>query len=136
MCAALLVCKIENKEAPMSKYQLVAAVLAALSGLHAQAASFDCTKASARVERMICADISLSRLDDAMDQTYGRMRAAQREDAGADGWLKKTQREWLRRRNACDMPQCVRDAYVSRIEEVCGMPVASGVHPGCPEVAQ
>ena len=76
---------------------MVAAVLATQAG----AASFDCTKAATRVERMICADISLSRLDDVMSQTYGQMRMAQSADAGASAWLKKTQREWIKQRNAC-----------------------------------
>jgi uncharacterized protein len=117
----------------MSIRRIVAVVAAALA-TQAGAASFDCTKASTRVERMICADISLSRLDDAMSQTYGQMRMAQSADAGASAWLKKTQREWLKQRNACDAPACVREAYMVRLEEVCGMPVANGVHPGCTEV--
>ena len=118
----------------MPKKMICAVLLAAATG--AQAASFDCTKAATRIEKMICADISLSRLDDAMAQTYSSMRAAQDGNAGASAWLKKTQREWLKQRNACDSPTCVREAYLSRIEDVCGMPVAFGVHPGCPEVAQ
>ena len=111
----------------------VAAALMAAMAAQAGAASFDCARAAARVERMICADISLSRLDDEMAQAYGQMRAAQSADAGAGAWLKKTQREWIRQRNACAEPACVREAYVARIEEVCGMPVATGVHPGCRE---
>jgi len=119
----------------MSIRRIVAVVAAALA-TQAGAASFDCTQAGTRVERMICADISLSRLDDAMSQTYGQMRMAQSADAGASAWLKKTQREWLKQRNACDASACVREAYLSRIDDVCGMPVASGAHPGCPEVDQ
>lgn len=118
----------------MEVRKLAAAFVAAWATSQAGAASFDCTKAGTRVERMICADISLSRLDDAMSQTYGQMRVAQSADAGASAWLKTTQREWLKQRNACDAPACVRAAYLSRIDEVCGMPVASGTHPGCPEV--
>lgn len=112
----------------------VAAALVAAVATQAGAASFDCARAAARVERMICADISLSRLDDEMGQIYRRMMAAQGENPDASAWLKRTQRDWLKQRNACAAPACVREAYVARIEEVCGMPVASGVHPGCAEV--
>jgi uncharacterized protein len=43
---------------------------------HALAASFDCAKASTRVERLICADKDVSALDDRLASTYRLAKAA------------------------------------------------------------
>jgi uncharacterized protein len=92
--------------------------------------SFDCSKASTPVEKMICSDSLLGRLDVALTNNYKMMMAANIGD-GAKQHLKTTQREWLTRRNGCADRDCLEAAYRSRIDEICDYPVVSGVHPMC-----
>lgn len=103
----------------------VGLVLASALNISA-AASFDCTKASTRVEKMICADISLSRLDDKMAMAYRTTALPPIGDPSAAAWLKKTQREWLKQRNACETSTCLRDVYATRIDDLCSMPAIVG----------
>lgn len=98
--------------------------------LNAQAVSFDCNKASTTVEKEICSDPLLGKLDDALAQNYKHMLAANIGD-GARQDLKATQRKWLAIRNKCTNKSCLVDAYRQRVDEVCDYPVISGVHPGC-----
>jgi uncharacterized protein len=68
----------------------------------AQAASFDCNKATTRVEQAICGDQSLSTLDDQLGQIYRAYEQAL-PDAEA-GVLLTIQRKWLDDRVAeCDV---------------------------------
>ena len=94
------------------------------------APSFDCAKASTVVERMICADSSLGNLDGVLAQNYRAMLAADIGD-GARGALKQSQRDWNARKNACDDVECVRALYLTRVDEVCDIPVLGGAHPEC-----
>ena len=59
----------------------------------AQAASFDCAKAKTRVERLVCADPELSRLDEAMALAY--RDALLVWDGKIAGYVKMTQRGWV-----------------------------------------
>ncbi|MFP3802310.1 hypothetical protein SB764_39470, partial [Paraburkholderia sp. SIMBA_027] len=70
---------------PAIVHAVVCAVLASASFLPIQAAhaaGFDCKAAKTHVEHLICADPSLSRLDDQMKDLYDRIQA---ETAGRDG---------------------------------------------------
>jgi uncharacterized protein YecT (DUF1311 family) len=96
-------------------------------------ASFDCRKASTFVEEAICNDAILSRLDDALGENYRYMKAANIGD-GALNHLVETQRQWLKNRNRCQTRNCIFNAYISRVDEVCDYPVISGIHPGCTTV--
>lgn len=102
----------------------------ALSCSTAHAVSFDCTKASTFVEKAICIDPLLGKLDDALSANYTHMRASNIGD-GARKDLKTTQQKWLSERNKCTTSECVTSAYRKRIDEVCEYPVISGIHPGC-----
>ncbi len=82
------------------------------------AASFDCSKASTQVERLICADPTLSDLDDRLAQAY---RAAAGRP-GADA-VRAGQRRWLKEvRNRCQDISCLMEAYNARIRDVSGAP--------------
>lgn len=94
------------------------------------AVSFDCNKASTLVEKEICSDTSLGKLDDALAQNYKHMLAANIGD-GARKDLRATQKEWLSVRNKCANTACVVDAYRKRVDEVCEYPVIAGIHPVC-----
>jgi len=79
------------------------AMLTALPHAQAQEASFDCDKATAPVEKMICRDWVLARLDKSLADAYrDRRKALASADAEA---LTRQQREWLRGRlERCAIP--------------------------------
>lgn len=101
-----------------------------LLSLNSSAASFDCNKASTAIEREICGDYLLGKLDDALTQNYKHMLSANIGD-GAKNDLKSTQKKWLAVRNKCTSKACLVDAYRQRVDEVCEYPVISGAHPMC-----
>lgn len=125
----------QEAQADTSELAIASAELPAESSVpqaqKASTPSFDCAKASTLVESTICADPLLARLDAALAKTYGDIRAS---DIGEDArsYLRTTQREWIRERNECSDVRCIETAYRNRIDEVCGTPVLSGVHPACP----
>jgi uncharacterized protein len=105
---------------------LIIALLMASSVAHAT--SFNCAKASTYVEKAICSDATLGKLDDALTQNYNAMRASDLDDGAA---LKKEQRAWIAQRNKCATDQCLVDLYRKRIDAVCDAPVVNGVHAAC-----
>lgn len=79
------------------------------------AASFDCAKASTAVEKTICGDVELSKLDEALVAAYARVLA----QATVPNSLRSEQRKWLRDiRDACPDAACVKAAYETRIAEL------------------
>ena len=96
----------------------------------ADAASFDCTKAGTAIEKQICADPLLSKLDDALGYNYSRMNRADIGE-GAKKELKVKQMNWLKARNKCQTKKCIEDAYINRLDAICEYPVISGAHPTC-----
>lgn len=78
------------------------------------ATSFDCTKAWHRVEKVICADPHLSKLDSELGQLYVRI--------DKDKHLKQQQRIWILSRNQCvtskDVKRCVASSYETRITQL------------------
>lgn len=101
----------------------------------AKGASFDCAKAGTAIEKQICADPFLSKLDDALGSNYRRMNAVNIGD-GARKDLRLKQIEWLKFRNKCQSKSCLVDAYLNRIDEICTYPVLTGFHPGCIESSE
>lgn len=76
------------------------AIAAALLAPSLHAASFDCAKASSRVEKAICANPALGKLDDDIAAAYAAARAGLDE-----AWrpkLLRSQREWLAARASSD----------------------------------
>jgi uncharacterized protein len=85
------------------------------------AASFDCGKAASEVEKMICSNDELSKLDESLNKAY--LRVLKRND------IKKQtierQRQWLKNeRNSCRDAECLKKAYESRIGELESQPDA------------
>ncbi len=79
----------------------------------ALAVSFDCTNASSRVEKLICTDSDLSRLDDGLAAEYRAIRRMGFLDSQV-----KPQRTWVIKRNTCSDKACVQALYESRIAEL------------------
>lgn len=92
--------------------RLVFLTLLFLSGT-SQGASFDCGKASSRVERLICANNDISALDDLLSEIY----VAEVERAEIAG-LRASQKSWLSTRNSCADVSCVSFQYEQRIAEL------------------
>jgi uncharacterized protein YecT (DUF1311 family) len=79
------------------------------------AASFDCSKATSEVEKIICANDELSRLDDSLMKAYQRVldRTRKKEE------MIESQNQWLENeRNECQDAKCIRKAYEMRINEL------------------
>ncbi len=89
----------------------------------AEGASFDCAKASTKVEHIICDDPELSSQDDEMADKF---KSAQR-GASDRAELVRGQRQWLSKRNACLDVACVKDAYESRLSELSVVPKGAEV---------
>lgn len=80
----------------------------------AGAASFDCGKAGAAVEHMICDRPYISQLDDELNAAYQELL----QDKTHADKNKQLQRQWMSVRNACEEPGCVADTYISRLQEI------------------
>lgn len=89
----------------------LALILLILSVRHAEAASFDCTKATSISEKTVCSDPELSRLDDALTATY---RSALNRVSDQKSLLNE-QKHWLQIRDSCDTHRCTREVYERRI---------------------
>lgn len=74
-------------------------------------ASFDCTKATTEIEKMICSNTELSKLDQVMAETYN---AALLKSTEANA-LKNRQRQWLKDLRYCKTSNCLQGAYDARI---------------------
>jgi len=69
----------------------------------AHAASFDCTKAGTAIEKMICGDDALSKLDEDLNAAY---KTALQDTQHAEA-TRQAQKQWLKTRNACQDNACV-----------------------------
>ncbi len=87
-----------------------------LIGAHlSAAASFDCSKAATKQEKLICSDQQLSTADDELARTY---RSALEWSSDKEG-LKKEQQSWIKTRRSVsqDAPSMLKP-YNSRIAEL------------------
>lgn len=72
---------------------------------------FDCQRARTPVERLVCDDPELARADARMVTAYTALTQRWEEDRS----LRRTQRRWLRERNACGADAaCLAVAYAAR----------------------
>ncbi len=83
-------------------------------GQYAIGASFDCGKARSSMEKLICSDEKLSKLDEELDAAYKHALAI----SGSKSVIKQWQRDWLRSYDVtgCKDAQCLSGAFASRIE--------------------
>ncbi len=93
---------------------IIGAMIALAFSASVQAASFDCAKASTKVEHIICDNHEISRLDEDMAATY---KAATQDKAKAES-VRQAQKQWLKERNACPDLACIRNAYVARLKRL------------------
>lgn len=83
-------------------------------GESAIAASFDCVKAQTHVEKMICADAELSKLDREMAATFAEARKTKNKGEV----VKQEQMQWLKARNDCNDVGCLKTEYRNRISNL------------------
>ena len=81
----------------------------------ANAASFDCNKATTSVEKRICANTQLSNLDSTLDSAY---RLVLRSDFPNKDEVRREQKAWLAERNRCTSDDCIQFAYEARITKL------------------
>lgn len=93
--------------------------------LSAQAASFDCRKAGTQIEKFICADAELSKLDEQLSAAY---KTALQDEKQADT-VKQAQKQWIWGRNGCPTSDCLKKTYQARIHELTGTPVEAETLP-------
>lgn len=85
------------------------AALGVYSATPALAASFDCARASSKLEKMICANAALGAADETMAVVYKKALSV-----GGDA-VKAEQKGWLKSRNACRDEACVLGSYRDRL---------------------
>ena len=93
-------------------FRLLAIVVTCAICTLAYGASFNCGQAKTLVEKSICANPSLSQLDDSMAVTYKNALTLGGEK------VRVGQRVWLRERDKCKDENCIRDKYQERIAEL------------------
>lgn len=81
----------------------------------AHAASFDCGKATSKVEKIICEDPALSSLDEELGRVYQKALS----DSSNATQLIARQKQWLKDgRNKCGDRTCLKLMYPNRIYEL------------------
>jgi uncharacterized protein YecT (DUF1311 family) len=73
--------------------------------------SFDCKKATTRVEKLICANPELSNLDAVLAELY-------KEAVSKDRSIRDDQRAWNTEKNKCADVDCLKTAYQDRNSEL------------------
>lgn len=119
---ALRVCK-ENPTALMGKVQDAPAPVMPVAPLmspkvemsNSFSPSFDCAKASTGIEKLICRDRDLSKLDVDLSIAYAKAR----ENSVNPNKVQSEQIYWIKSsRNACSDKSCLMTVYKQRIAEV------------------
>ena len=85
---------------------------------HSYSASFDCSKASTEVEKTICDNEWLGRLDEELSFFYNKLRESSSQEESSN--LLREQREWIQERNkicetAYNKKSCLSDRYRKRV---------------------
>jgi len=112
----------------MSRYLLLLVLITSL----VNAASFDCKKASTKIEKKICSDANLSHLDSKLAQTYKDLKTeikhnqiSQYNRNSLMHFFILKQKKWLKNRDksckkykADELKSCLMDHYSTRIEKL------------------
>lgn len=93
-------------------------------------ASFDCTKASTDVEKIICNTSYISDLDIRLGNEY-RLLMSSDISSNIKNELLRSQREWLIDRNKCVDADCLSEQYTYRISQLCIYSFNFGLNPNC-----
>jgi len=81
----------------------------------AQAERIDCGKAASQVEKLVCGDNKLLKLDESLNTAL--TTALERGDI--KNKIMESQKQWLKyERDICESPECLKEAYETRISEL------------------
>jgi uncharacterized protein YecT (DUF1311 family) len=87
--------------------------------------SFSCSKASTFVEKAICNNVQIARLDKKMARSYAQYKSAfffKKNRESLEKNLKKEQRKWIKKRNKCEFSKtyknCLIKSYEGRIKAI------------------
>jgi len=80
--------------------------------------SFNCEKASTSVEKMICSESSLAKLDNQIASSYKDALKNASGNSGQIENLKQSQKQWLKTRNQCSSSDCLAKSYEDRNKEL------------------
>ena len=87
--------------------------------------SFSCSKASSFVEKVICRDVDIAKLDRKMARLYTQYKSAfffEKNRINLENKLKKEQRKWIKTRDKCEYQKvyksCLINSYKQRIERI------------------
>lgn len=95
----------------MNFIKSITVIFLTFSSSNLYAASFDCTKANTAVEKMICQNSKLNKLDDRLAEIYREVRKI-------DQSIVEDQRAWLRQTRTCNDEICLEKAYSERISDL------------------
>ncbi|MBV8465615.1 MAG: hypothetical protein JO218_06690 [Burkholderiales bacterium] len=94
-------------------FRILALVIACfLSSPSVRAAGFDCSKAAEGIEKLICADPELSRLDSDLNAVFRSKSGRLAHEYCV------AQSNWIQRRDACKDRLCVKGLYETRINNI------------------
>lgn len=97
--------------------KIILFVISFLFVASASGASFDCRIAGTSIEKLICEDMALSRMDDELSLNYKKALNSL-GDNYKENFIKE-QRSWLKfSRNLCDDASCLRHAYEVRNKQI------------------
>jgi uncharacterized protein YecT (DUF1311 family) len=83
--------------------------------------SFDCKKASTKVEHLICINPDLVKLDATVNRGYVAMRLTDSKEISYQDPVRLNQVNWIRTvRNACADKTCLLNAYRARVQYIKG----------------
>ncbi len=101
--------------------------------MFAYSASFDCGKATTWVEKSICTNDELSKLDELMTVVY-KNKLAESHDGGVP-FVKKEQRQWLQyHRNTCHSIGCLQREYKEYLKFADGEDIKISEAPVMPNI--
>lgn len=83
-----------------------------LLSLSAFGASFDCAKATTKIEKMICSDDELIKKDDQLNHFFKALKISNHLSSD----VVQAQRVWLKSRNQCKKVNCLYDSYNHQLE--------------------
>ncbi len=97
----------------MHQLRRLSSILTFFIALEASAASFDCEKARSNVEKLICTDPALSKMNEDLNSIYQHVLS----EATDKSVIVQLQREWLKREvHICTQSSCLKNAFSSRID--------------------
>ena len=83
-------------------------------GCPAYAASYECAKAQSTVEKLICADVELSKLDEQLGQAWKQHLRNNK----FQNQFRNTQKHWIAQRNQCQDADCLKQTYQARLQQM------------------